>query len=262
MAEQPQKVPWHVAIIMDGNGRWAQSRGLARNEGHRAGAESAKAIVKCCLERKIGVLTLYAFSTENWRRPRAEVRFLMSNLRKYLRDSRDDFVENDVRFRAIGAVEELPAAVRRELEATIEATRHGKALTVVAALNYGAHREITEAARAIAAEVKEGRLAPEQVDERLLQQHLYTADLPDPDLLIRTGGEMRLSNFLLWQLSYAELYVTDTLWPDFGKEELQQALEEFARRERRFGGLRADERRARRRSPAAKAQGEKTESTH
>ena len=246
MAERQQKLPRHVAIIMDGNGRWAQKRGLPRNEGHRAGAESAQAVVKCCLKRKIPVLTVYAFSTENWRRPRSEVRFLMSNLRRYLKDNREDFVENDVRFQAIGALDELPAAVRRELQATVEATRDCKSLTVVAALNYGARREMAEAARAIATEVKEGRLAPEQVDEGVFGEHLYTAGLPEPDLLIRTGGEMRLSNFLLWQLSYAELYVTEALWPDFGEEEFEKALQEFAHRERRFGGLRADEKRARR----------------
>lgn len=251
MGKLPEKLPRHVAIIMDGNGRWARRRRLPRNEGHRAGAESARTVAQCCVELKIPVLTLYAFSTENWKRPRSEVRFLMSNLRRYLKQYRDEFAENNVSVRTIGAIEELPAAVRKELSATVEATRNCDGLTVVLALNYGSHREITEATRAIARKVQQGELVPEAIDEQVLEQHLYTADLPVPDLLIRTGGDMRLSNFLLWQLSYAELYVTETLWPDFGREQFMDALREFARRERRFGALRKDERAARSRKAAA-----------
>jgi undecaprenyl diphosphate synthase len=241
MSNLPDKFPRHVAIIMDGNGRWARRRGLPRNEGHLAGMESARAVAKCCIEMKIPVLTLYAFSTENWNRPRSEVRFLMSNLRRFLKARRKEFVENNIRVRAIGAVEELPEAVQKEIRITEEATHEGTALTLVVALNYGSHREIADAARAIARRVRLGELQPDEIDEATVEQHLYTAGLPEPDLLIRTGGEMRLSNFLLYQLSYAELYVTDTLWPDFREEEFRKALREFARRERRFGALREAE---------------------
>jgi len=238
MSDLPDKLPRHVAIIMDGNGRWARRRGLPRNEGHLAGTESARAVAKCCVEMKIPVLTLYAFSTENWNRPRSEVRFLMSNLRRFLKRHRKEFVKNNIRVRAIGAIEQLPEAVRNEVRLTEEATRDGAALTLVVALNYGSHREIADAARAIARRVQQGEIEPDDVEETTIEDHLYTAGLPEPDLLIRTGGEMRLSNFLLWQLSYAELYVTDTLWPDFREEEFKEALREFARRERRFGALR------------------------
>jgi len=240
MSELPDKLPRHVAIIMDGNGRWARARGLRRNEGHLAGAESARAVAECCAELGIPTLTLYAFSTENWNRPRSEVRFLMSNLRKFLKEHRDDFLKNGVRVAAIGDVEGLPAAVREEIRATQEATRDGEKLTLVVALNYGARREITHAVRQIAARVQRGELEPGDIDEATVREHLYTAGLPDPDLLIRTAGEMRLSNFLLYQLSYAEIYVTETLWPDFRREEFMEALQEFARRERRFGGLKPD----------------------
>jgi undecaprenyl diphosphate synthase len=228
-------LPRHVAIIMDGNGRWAQRQGLPRTEGHRAGARSARAVAECCLDLKIPYLTLFAFSTENWRRPRAEVRFLMSALRRSLREHRKELVEKNARLLAIGAVDELPASVQRELNRAMEATREGSALTLVLALNYGSHREMTDAVRTIARKVRDGALTPEAVDEQTVERHLYTAGLPHPDLMIRTGGEMRLSNFLLWQLCYAELYVTETLWPDFGADEFVEALREFARRERRFG---------------------------
>jgi undecaprenyl diphosphate synthase len=237
MSEPPDKLPRHVAVIMDGNGRWAQRRGLPRTEGHAAGAQSAKVIAEVCLDAKIPVLTFYTFSTENWKRPRAEVQFLMRTLRKFLRDRRAESLTRNVRLMAIGVVDELPKAVQRELRMTVEATRDCDAMTLVLALNYGSRREITDAVRAIALEVKEGRLDPGAVDEETVRRHLYTAGLPDPDLLIRTGGEMRVSNFLLWQLSYAELYVTETLWPDFGREEFAEALREFARRERRFGAV-------------------------
>ena len=251
MTEPPEKLPRHVAIIMDGNGRWAKQRGLPRNEGHLAGAESAAAVARCCGDLKVPFLTLYAFSTENWRRPRGEVQFLMSSLRRFLREKRKEFLENDIRLMPIGALDELPRGVRSELRKTVEATRQCSAATLVLALNYGSHRELTDAVRAIAQKVQRGELDPDAIDEQTLRQHLYTADLPDPDLLIRTAGEMRLSNFLLWQLSYAELYVTETLWPDFGREEFMEALREYARRERRFGALReTDKGTRRRRSPS------------
>jgi undecaprenyl diphosphate synthase len=239
MSDTPQPLPRHVAIIMDGNGRWAKARGLTRNEGHRAGAESAYTVAKCCVDQGIAALTLYAFSTENWSRPKSEVRYLMSNLRRFLREKRDDFAEYDVRLRAVGAVDELPTSVLKELRRTEEATKDCSSLTLAVALNYGGRRELTDVARSIARDVAAGELSPEDVNEQAIEDRLYTAGLPPLDLLIRTAGEMRVSNFLLWQLSYAELYVTDTLWPDFGEGEFLAALREFAARERRFGGLKA-----------------------
>jgi len=237
MSEAPDRLPRHVAVIMDGNGRWARRRGLSRTEGHRAGAESARLLARLCLEFGIPVLTLYSFSTENWRRPRREVQFLMSSLRRFLAEERQEMVENDIRLRAIGALEELPPAVQRELNAALEATAGCSALQLVLALNYGSHRELVEATRAIARRVRRGELEPEQIGESTIEEHLYTAGLPAPDLLIRTGGQMRLSNFLLWQCSYTELYVTGVLWPDFSREDFLQALRDYAGRERRFGGL-------------------------
>jgi len=255
MADLPKdsarKLPGHVAIIMDGNGRWAARRGLPRTDGHRAGAEAARTVAQCCVDLGIPVLTLYAFSTENWKRPASEVRFLMRNLSSFLRKHRKDFLENNVRLRVIGAPGELPAAVQKELNKTLKATAGCDGLTLVLALNYGSHREITDAARALAQKVRAGELDPEDIDEAALEEHLYTAGLPPLDLVIRTGGEMRLSNFLLWQVHYAELYVTDTLWPDFGKEEFAKAMDEFARRERRWGGVEAPEAR----SPARRKRG-------
>jgi undecaprenyl diphosphate synthase len=224
---------------MDGNGRWAAQRGLPRSEGHMAGAEAARAAAQCCVEWGIPVLTLYAFSTENWRRPRSEVRFLMSQLRKFLREHRKDFVENRIRLRPIGVMDDLPAAVQRELQATVEATQEGDRLTLVLALNYGSHREITDAVRSLAARVAAGELAPEDINEDLVENSLYTADLPPLDLMIRTGGEMRLSNFLLWQMHYGEFYVTEKLWPDFGEQAFRDALQQFGRRDRRFGSVRS-----------------------
>ncbi len=237
MTELPDNLPRHVAIIMDGNGRWARQRGLPRVEGHRAGFETARTIAECCRDWHIPVLTLYAFSTENWKRPAAEVRFLMSNLRKFLRERRKEFVEKDVSLRAVGELDGLPKGVQSELRRTIRATAEGNALTVVLALNYGARLEIVEAARQLARKARDGALNPDQIDEETFKAHLWTADLPDPDLMIRTGGERRLSNFLLWQLQYSELYVTETYWPDFAEDAFLQALQDYAGRERRFGGL-------------------------
>ncbi len=224
---------------MDGNGRWAAERGLSRIEGHEAGFQSARTVAECCREWGIPVLTLYAFSTENWKRPPAEVRFLMSRLGRFLKEHRDEFADSGVRLRAIGQLERLPAGVRRELERAVELTSDGRQLTLVLALSYGGRQEITRAARAIARKAKAGELDPEEVDEALLERHLWTCGLPDPDLLIRTGGEHRVSNFLLWQLWYTELYVTDTYWPDFDEAALREALWDYARRSRRFGGLEA-----------------------
>ncbi len=240
MSKQPDSLPQHVAIIMDGNGRWAAARGLPRTEGHRAGAESAREVAQCCVDWGIGALTLFTFSTENWKRPRSEVRFLMSELRKFLGKHRSDFVENNVRVRHVGAREPLPAAVLKEMDATVEATSQCSGLTLGVALNYGGRREIVRAARNLARRVRDGELQPESIDEAALEQELWTAGMPPLDLLIRTGGQMRVSNFLLWQLHYAEIYVTKTFWPDFRQNEFLAALQEFARRERRLGTVPQD----------------------
>ncbi len=235
MGESLDKLPVHVAVIMDGNGRWARRRHRSRNEGHLEGAESVRSIVRSCTEIDIQFLTLYAFSTENWNRPGAEVRFLMRQLGKFLSGEREEMVEKGIRFRAIGRRAQLPANVVREIGRTEQATAGGGTLQLNLALNYGARAELTDACRELCEEAAGGRLKPGDVDERALEQRLYTAGMPDPDLLIRTGGEMRLSNFLLWQLSYSEIYITETLWPDFRDDAFQAALREYARRERRFG---------------------------
>ena len=229
-------IPQHVAVIMDGNGRWARARGVPRIEGHRAGAESVRRVVECCSEHKIRYLTLYAFSTENWRRPRDEIQDLMGLLRSFLSEREKDLHKYEIRLHAIGQLDRLPTPVRTSLRKVIHATRGYSRGTLTLALSYGAREEIVAAAREIAVRVKAGRLSPEQITEEFFAGLLYTAGLPDPDLIIRTSGEMRLSNFLLWQASYAEFYVTPVLWPDFGKEEFHEALVEFSRRGRRFGG--------------------------
>ena len=230
-----EKLPRHVAVIMDGNGRWARARNLPRREGHTAGAESAKKISECCGDFGIPYLTLYAFSTENWKRPPTEVTFLMSQLKKYLQDEREGFIENDIRFRSIGRIDELPDGVRQEVRKTERLTRECDSHTVIVALNYGGRPEVVDACKSIARQVQSGELEPEEITESVVNGHLYTDGIPDPDLLIRTGGERRVSNFLLWQISYAELYFTDVLWPDFHREAFLDALRDFAGRERRFG---------------------------
>ena len=237
MTEAPEKTPRHVAVIMDGNGRWARRRGLPRQEGHRRGADSAKAVTECCGEVGIPCLTLFAFSTENWSRPQDEVDFLMDHLRQYLADERDGFVENDIRFRTIGRIHELPEKVQAEVRRTEEATSDCDRLTLNVALSFGGRQEITDAARRAARRVQRGELDPEDIDESMLDGQLDTAELPELDLLVRTGGERRVSNFLLWEMSYAELYFTETLWPDFREDEFMAALHDFADRERKFGGV-------------------------
>lgn len=236
---QPEKIPRHLAIIMDGNGRWATERNLPRVAGHRAGVEALREVIKACRELGIEILTLYAFSTENWKRPREEVDALMDLLVEYLQREIGELMANGVRIRVIGAVDELPPAARRELSRAMELTRENRDLIAVLALNYGGRREIVEAARRLAREVQEGKITWEQIDEALLEQHLYTAGLPDPDLLIRPSGEMRLSNFLLWQMAYTEIFVTPVFWPDFNRAELMEAIAAYGRRERRFGGVTA-----------------------
>ena len=228
-------LPCHIAIIMDGNGRWATHRGLPRLFGHRAGAEAVRRIVEASCELGIQALTLYAFSWENWDRPAQEIRELMSLLDEFIRRETPTLMANHIRLRAIGRLEELPADVMTHLHQTIAATASLERMTLTLALSYGGRQEIVDAARRLATLVQQGQLAPTQIDEACFAQQLYTTGLPDPDLIIRTSGEQRLSNFLLWQASYAELYVTPTLWPDFSKDELCEALAEYERRERRFG---------------------------
>jgi undecaprenyl diphosphate synthase len=226
-----------VAIIMDGNGRWASQHQLPRLSGHEAGRKSVKKVVQAAIAHGVRYLTLYAFSVENWQRPRDEVQGLMGLLRLVLGEELAEMGREGVRLRAIGRLHDLPEAVREELESAIEKTKANTKLDLILALSYGSRVELTEAAKAMAREVKSGLLDAETITEETFSQHLYTRELPDPDLLIRTSGEMRISNFMLWQISYAEIHVTPVLWPDFGKKEFAAALADYARRERRFGGL-------------------------
>jgi len=228
-------LPRHVAIIMDGNGRWATRRGLSRIQGHRRGKDSVRAIVEKAREVGIEYLTLYAFSSENWQRPEREVAALMQLLRRYLRSEVAKMMRYGIRLRAIGNLRKLPSAVLAEMREVERKTARNDRMTVLLAVSYGAREEIARAARALARRVRDGALAPEDIDEEVFASALGTAGIPDPDLLIRTSGEMRLSNFLLWQLAYTEIYVTDTLWPDFREPELLLALEDYKRRQRRFG---------------------------
>jgi undecaprenyl diphosphate synthase len=235
------KVPRHIAIIMDGNGRWAQQRKLSRIEGHRAGAESVRAIVRACGELGVEYLTLYAFSSENWSRPKMEVSALMHLLEFYLKQEIPELNKNNVRLAAVGRLHELPASAQKQLQKSIDALHKNTGLTLILALSYGGRAEIVDAVRAIGREIIVGRLEVADIDEKVITQHLYTRGVPDPDLLIRTSGEMRVSNFLLWQISYAEIYVTETLWPDFRKPQLVAAIEDFSKRHRRFGRVHATE---------------------
>jgi len=233
-------LPEHVAIIMDGNGRWAKQRGLARIRGHEAGVDSVRAVTEEAARLGIRQVTLYTFSSQNWGRPSSEVSGLMRMLRRYLVDERDEMMEHDIRLVAIGRRKGVPRAVRRELEATEKLSAHNQGLTVCLALNYAGRDEIVDAVRAIAADAVAGMLRPATIGEATVGRYLYTAGMPDPDLLIRTAGEMRVSNFLLWQISYAELYVTPVCWPDFRKEAFHDALRDYARRKRTFGLIEED----------------------
>ena len=231
----PSRLPQHVAVIMDGNGRWAQQRGLARLHGHRVGKDSVRAIVETSRRLGIKYLSLYAFSTENWHRPPREVDGLMGLLRRYLATELRKMMKHQIRLLAVGSLRRLPPAVRDALRSTIEATRSNTGMTVILAVSYGGREEIARAARSIARQVQRGELDPEQITAGTFAKHLGTNGIPDPDLLIRTSGEMRLSNFFLWQLAYTEMYVTDTLWPDFREREFMQAVAFFQQRQRRFG---------------------------
>lgn len=232
-----ERLPGHVAIIMDGNGRWARQRNLPRFAGHRAGAKTVRLIVEECARLGLQQLTLYSFSTENWNRPADEVALLMDLYVEYMRSQRQLLLDNNIQFVQIGRREGLPQPVLDELANTLEATKKNTGMTLCLAINYGSRGEITDAVRRIAAEVRGGTLSPEAVSEETISSHLYTAGMPDPDLLIRTAGEMRVSNYLLWQISYAEFHVTDVFWPEFGIADLYAAFRDFAGRNRRFGGV-------------------------
>jgi undecaprenyl diphosphate synthase len=233
----PARLPRHVAVIMDGNGRWAQQRGLPRIEGHRRGVNSVRSTIEECCRLGLEQLTLYCFSTENWKRPQRELDFLMSLLHKYLLAERREILDQNIRFTTIGRRDGLPAKVLREIDENVRVSETNTGMTLCLAINYSGRTEIVDAARKLAALAKRGDLQPDDIDETTIDEALNTAGMPDPDLLIRTAGEMRVSNFLLWQISYAELWVTPKCWPEFDSETLHEALRDYAKRERRFGGL-------------------------
>ena len=231
------RMPEHIAVIMDGNGRWAEARGLPRVEGHRRGANTVRRISEACRELGVSYLTLYCFSNENWKRPKEELSFLMSLLKTYLIQERPTLIKNDIRLTIIGRRDGIPVEVQSEMDRSVEISKDGKSLTLCLAINYGARQEIVDAVRNIVSKVQSGSLDLASIDESTIANHLYTSGMPDPDLLIRTSGEMRLSNYLLWQISYSELWITDKPWPEFDKEDLVQAITDYNKRDRRFGGL-------------------------
>lgn len=231
-----RRLPRHVAVIMDGNGRWAQQRHLPRVAGHRSGTKSARVTIETCARLKIEALTLYAFSVENWRRPKTEIDFLMQLLREYLRKEMPLLQKNKIRMRFLGRIAELPQGVQHDVREAMEQTAENDGMVLCVALNYGGRAEIVDAVNAIVAE-RNGHSDGSAISEETLARHMYTQGLPDPDLLIRTSGELRVSNFLLWQIAYAEIFVTDTLWPDFSRARLLEALVEYQKRERRYGGI-------------------------
>lgn len=231
------KIPEHVAVIMDGNGRWAKMRNLPRVAGHRAGMKAVKQVVKAADEIGVRYMTMYAFSTENWKRPRDEVDFLMNLPQEFLSTELDELIERGVRIRMLGSKDELPSHTLKALQEAEERTRENTGLQLNFALNYGGRDEIVKAFAALASQVKTGQLDPEKLDEELISRYLYTSEIPDPDLLIRTSGEIRLSNFMLWQLAYTELWFTDVLWPDFTREHFFQAIVEYQGRARRYGAV-------------------------
>lgn len=228
-------LPKHVAVIMDGNGRWAKRQGLPRVMGHKAGVDALKDLLRCCQDWGVQALTAYAFSTENWKRPKDEVDFLMTLFQRVLRQELREMVEKNVQIKFVGDLQALPIVLQEEISRSMEETKNNRGIQFTVAKNYGGRQEILQACRAIADRVKEGLLQPDEIDEAVFESHLYTAGSCDPDLLIRTSGEMRISNFLLWQIAYAEIYITETFWPDFDRSEFHRALCAFQQRERRFG---------------------------
>jgi len=228
-------LPKHVAVMMDGHGRWAKRQGLPRFIGHKHGVDALKDLLRCCKDWGIGALTAYAFSTENWKRPQEEVDFLMTLFQRVLRQELREMLEENVQIKFVGNLEALPPVLQAEISRSMEETKDNRAIRFTVATNYGGRQEILQACQAIAEQVKQGLLQPDEIDEATFERHLYTAGICDPDLLIRTSGEMRISNFLLWQMAYAEIYITETLWPDFDRAEFYRALSAYQQRERRFG---------------------------
>ncbi len=232
-------LPQHVAVIMDGNGRWAQERGFPRIEGHREGIQSVRAVAQACRKLEIPYLTLYAFSTENWKRPRTEIAALMKLLRDFLKEEIPEMLENEIRLDAIGNLKKLPLYVQHQLSKTKKATKAGGMMQLSLALSYGSRDEITNAVKDISRKVSQGKIKPSQIDQTLVSDHLYTSGMPDPDLLIRSSGELRVSNYLLWQIAYAEIHVSPVLWPDFRDIQFYEAILDYMQRDRRFGKVRS-----------------------
>ncbi|MBN3959688.1 isoprenyl transferase [Nostoc sp. NMS8] len=228
-------LPQHVAVIMDGNGRWAKRQGLPRIMGHKRGVDTLKDLLRCCQDWGIQALTAYAFSTENWKRPQEEVDFLMTLFQRVLRQELREMVEENVQIKFVGNLQDLPRSLQQEISRSMEETKNNRGIRFSVATNYGGRQEILQACQAIAKQVQQGLLQPDEINEQVFESHLYTAGVTDPDLLIRTSGEMRLSNFLLWQMAYGEIYITDALWPDFNRAEFHRALCAYQQRERRFG---------------------------
>ncbi|MEH1808931.1 MAG: isoprenyl transferase [Nostoc sp.] len=228
-------LPQHVAVIMDGNGRWAKRQGLPRIMGHKRGVDALKDLLRCCQDWGIQALTAYAFSTENWKRPQEEVDFLMTLFQRVLRQELREMVEENVQIKFVGNLQDLPRSLQQEISRSMEETKNNRGIRFSVATNYGGRQEILQACQAIAKQVQQGLLQPDEINEQVFESHLYTAGITDPDLLIRTSGEMRLSNFLLWQMAYGEIYITDALWPDFDRAEFHRALCAYQQRERRFG---------------------------
>ena len=237
MSDKAENVPEHIAIIMDGNGRWAKERGLPRVQGHRAGAESVREAVAACSELGVKYLTLYAFSSENWNRPKAEVDALMKLLERFLKDKTPEILSKNVRLQAIGRIDLLPESCRKQLNKSIESSAENDGLTLILALSYGGREEIIDGVKSVLRAVQDGHIDEAMITPELFDSHLYTRYFPDPDLMIRTSGEMRISNFLLWQLSYSEFYVTKKNWPDFRRNDLEEAIAKYNRRHRRYGKL-------------------------
>ncbi len=238
MSEKPSKLK-HIAIIMDGNGRWAESKGLPRTAGHKKGAESVEEAIDAGIEMGVDYITLYAFSVENWKRPETEVSALMGLLSIFLKRKLSSLTKKNVRLRAIGRIEQLPIQIRKLLVETVEKTKHNTGITMTLALSYGGREELVDAMKKIALKVADGKINPDEIDNETVKSHLYAPDIPDPDLLIRTSGEIRLSNFMLWQLSYTEMVLTKKYWPEFNKQDLFDAVEVYEKRHRRFGEVKA-----------------------